>query len=60
MMELDLAQFVAAVHAYAPKWEAAAIQRQLTLGPDNEKSAAWVVCETQKNSMPAWTISPAG
>ncbi|EME63507.1 hypothetical protein [Amycolatopsis decaplanina] len=46
MNELDLAQFVAAVHTYAPKWEATAIQWQLTLGPDYEKRAAGVVCET--------------
>ncbi|MFK0251873.1 hypothetical protein ACIQUM_44850 [Amycolatopsis azurea] len=46
MIEFDLAQFVAAVHTYAPKWEAAAIQWRLTLGPDREKRTARVVCET--------------
>jgi hypothetical protein len=54
VIELDLAQFVAAVHTYAPKWEATAIRWQLTLGPEYEKRAAWVVCET--GDMVGWFI----
>ena len=45
MIELDLAQFAAAVHAYAPRWESAAIRWRLTFGPEHDKSAAWVDCE---------------
>ncbi|MEU3766173.1 hypothetical protein AB0E55_14035 [Amycolatopsis keratiniphila] len=43
---IELAHFIAAVHTYAPKWEATAIQWQLTLGADHEKRTAWVACET--------------
>ncbi|MGW5702977.1 hypothetical protein [Amycolatopsis japonica] len=43
---IELAHFVAAVHAYAPKWEATAVQWQLTLGAEHEKRTASVVCET--------------
>lgn len=46
MLELDLAQFAAAVRAHAPQWERAGIQWQLTFVPERDKSAAWVDCET--------------
>jgi hypothetical protein len=46
MIELDLAQFAAAVRAYAPRWERAAITWQLTFGPERDKSAACLDCET--------------
>lgn len=46
MIELDLAQFAAAVRAHAPRWERAGIRWQLTFGPERDKSAAWVDCET--------------
>ncbi|MEV0678646.1 hypothetical protein AB0I60_19225 [Actinosynnema sp. NPDC050436] len=46
MIELDLAQFAAAVHAHAPQWERAGVQWQLTFGPERDKSAAWVDCGT--------------
>ncbi|ONI93035.1 hypothetical protein ALI22I_00495 [Saccharothrix sp. ALI-22-I] len=45
-MELDLTQFAAAVCAYAPQWERAAIRWQLTIGPERDKTAACVDCET--------------
>ncbi|MET8999554.1 hypothetical protein [Amycolatopsis sp. NPDC004169] len=48
MIELDLAQFAAAVHAHAPQWEQAGIRWQLTFGPERGKSAAWVDCETDE------------
>ncbi|MFD5092451.1 hypothetical protein ACFWMR_17745 [Amycolatopsis thailandensis] len=54
MIKLDLAQFVAAVHTYAPKWEATSIRWQLTLGSEYEKRAAWVVCET--GDMVGWFV----
>ncbi|MFJ6673160.1 hypothetical protein ACIQMJ_18780 [Actinosynnema sp. NPDC091369] len=46
MIELDLAQFAAAVHAHAPRWERAGIRWQFTFGPKRDKSAAYVDCET--------------
>lgn len=46
MIELDLAQFAAAVHAHAPRWERAGIRWQLAFGPKRDKSAACVDCET--------------
>ncbi|HEY4454374.1 MAG TPA: hypothetical protein VGN81_08690 [Pseudonocardiaceae bacterium] len=45
MPDFDLAQFVAAVRAYAPIWERAGITWRLTLGPVRDKSAAWIDCE---------------
>lgn len=61
MIAVDLAQFVAAVHAYAPKWKAGAIQWQLTLGPKRDKSAAWVNCETGDlgGTLIVWTSGEA-
>lgn len=61
MIELDLAQFGAAVRAYAPRWEGAGIRWQLTFGPERDKSAAWVVCETGDlaGQLTVWTSGEA-
>ncbi|SER99536.1 hypothetical protein SAMN05216188_11917 [Lentzea xinjiangensis] len=61
MIELDLAQFAAAVRAYAPQWERAGIQWQLTFGPERDKSAAWVTCETgdMAGQLTVWTSGEA-
>jgi hypothetical protein len=61
VIELDLAQFAAAVHARAPQWERAGIQWQLTFGPERNKSAAWVVCETGDlaGQLTVWTSGEA-
>ena len=61
MIELDLAQFAAAVHAHAPQWERAGIRWQLTFGPERDKSAAWVPCETGdlEGELIVWTSGEA-
>ncbi|WP_197043358.1 hypothetical protein [Saccharothrix sp. NRRL B-16314] len=61
MIELDLAQFAAAVHAHAPRWERAGIRWQLTFGPERDKSAAWVDCETGDlaGQLVVWTSGEA-
>lgn len=61
MIGLDLAQFAAAVRAYAPRWERAAIRWQLTFGPERDKSAAWVDCETGDlaSQLIVWTSGEA-
>jgi hypothetical protein len=38
MIEFGVGRFAAAVRAYAPQWERAAIRWQLTFGPEREKS----------------------
>jgi hypothetical protein len=61
MIELDLAQFAAAVRAHAPRWERAGITWQLTFGPERDKSAAWVYCETgdMAGQLTVWTSGEA-
>ncbi len=61
MIELDLAQFAAAVRAYAPRWEREAIRWQFTTGPEHDESAAWVDCETGDlaGQLMVWTSGEA-
>lgn len=61
MIELDLAQFAAAVRAHAPRWECAGIQWEPAFGPERDKSAAWVVCETGDlvGQLTVWTSGEA-
>ena len=59
--ELDLAWFASAVRAHAPQWERTGIRWQLTFGPERDKSAAWVDCETGDltGQLIVWTTGEA-
>jgi hypothetical protein len=61
VIELDLARFAALVREYAPRWERAAIRWELTFGPERDKSAAWVNCETHElaGQLTVWTSGEA-
>jgi hypothetical protein len=57
----DLAQFATAVHARAQQWEQASIRWQFTIGPEREKSGAWLSCETDDllGELIVWTTGEA-
>ncbi|GAA3865518.1 hypothetical protein GCM10022243_34570 [Saccharothrix violaceirubra] len=61
MIRFDLAEFAAAVHRCAPRWERAGIRWTLTFGPEYDKPAAWVDCETGDSTghLIVWTSGEA-
>jgi hypothetical protein len=61
VIEFDLTQFATAVCAHAPQWERMSIKWQLIFGPERDKSAAWVNCETDDllGELIVWTTGEA-
>jgi hypothetical protein len=61
MMDLDLADFTAAVTSRATGWQKAGVQWQLHHGPTSSKSSAWVDCTTVHHlaQLIVWTSGEA-
>jgi hypothetical protein len=61
MMDLDLADFTAAVTARATGWQEAGVQWQLHHSPTRSKSSAWVDCTTVHHlaQLIVWTSGEA-
>lgn len=63
VIEFDLDWFATAVRAHGPRWERASIRWNLTFGPQWDKSAAWVACDTDADEplgqLTVWTSGEA-